>query len=80
MMKLRPTKERSPTSMLLEPPFGVNGSEVPPDATPRFGHMKFVLSRCTRGRIQLLTDFSTHSDTHAVLDLSERLMLIVDRC
>ncbi len=41
-MKLRPTKERSPTSMLLEPPLGVNGTDVPPDATPRFGHMKFV--------------------------------------
>ncbi|RPD74182.1 hypothetical protein L226DRAFT_535646 [Lentinus tigrinus ALCF2SS1-7] len=40
VMKLRPTKERSPTSMLLEPPVGINGSEVPLDATPRFGHMK----------------------------------------
>ncbi|KAI0705003.1 hypothetical protein C8T65DRAFT_718924 [Cerioporus squamosus] len=40
VLKLRPTKERSPTSMLLEPPLGINGTEVPPDATPRFGHMK----------------------------------------
>ncbi|TFK90568.1 hypothetical protein K466DRAFT_543238 [Polyporus arcularius HHB13444] len=40
VMKLRPTKERSPTSMLLEPPLGINGTDVPPGATPRFGHMK----------------------------------------
>ncbi|KAH9929527.1 uncharacterized protein BXZ73DRAFT_47982 [Epithele typhae] len=41
VMKLRPTLERSPTSMLLEPPFGFNASEhAPIDAPPRWGHMK----------------------------------------
>ncbi|KAI0769727.1 hypothetical protein BD413DRAFT_613748 [Trametes elegans] len=40
VVKLRPTEERSPTSLLLEPSFGLNGSEVDPSAPPRWRHMK----------------------------------------
>ncbi|EPQ57395.1 carbohydrate esterase family 9 protein [Gloeophyllum trabeum ATCC 11539] len=39
-IKLRPTKERSPSSMLLEPPYGINGSEVDPSLPPRWRHIK----------------------------------------
>ncbi|KAI0949512.1 hypothetical protein AcW1_009102 [Taiwanofungus camphoratus] len=40
VIKLRPTEERSPSSMLLEPPFGYNGSEIDPSLPPRWRHMK----------------------------------------
>ena len=44
VMKLRPTAERSPTSMLLEPPFTLNGSHVTNGELPRWRHMKYVWS------------------------------------
>ncbi|KAL1742134.1 hypothetical protein HDZ31DRAFT_66247 [Schizophyllum fasciatum] len=40
VIKLRSTTERSPSSMLLEPPFGLNGSEADPDVPPRWRHIK----------------------------------------
>ncbi|KAI0645593.1 hypothetical protein C8Q79DRAFT_1010536 [Trametes meyenii] len=40
VVKLRPTQERSPTSMLLEPPFGLNGSQPEPGVPPHWRHMK----------------------------------------
>ncbi|KAI0355579.1 hypothetical protein OH77DRAFT_1424515 [Trametes cingulata] len=40
VIKPRPTKERSPTAMLLEPPHGLNGSVVDPELPPRWRHMK----------------------------------------
>ncbi|KAI0329713.1 hypothetical protein GY45DRAFT_1361902 [Cubamyces sp. BRFM 1775] len=40
VMKLRPTKERSPMSMLLEPPYGLNGTDPDPNVPPRWLHMK----------------------------------------
>ncbi|VDB85240.1 unnamed protein product [Peniophora sp. CBMAI 1063] len=39
-IKLRPTAERSPTSMLVEPPFGLNGSDVDYYTAPRWRLMK----------------------------------------
>ena len=42
-MKLRPTEERTPTSWLLEPPYGLNGSEIDYSLKPRWRHMKQVL-------------------------------------
>ncbi|EPQ56066.1 hypothetical protein GLOTRDRAFT_15437, partial [Gloeophyllum trabeum ATCC 11539] len=39
VIKLRPTSERSPEAMLVEPPFGINGSDVDPTARPRWRHM-----------------------------------------
>lgn len=40
VMKLRPTKERTPTSMLVEPPYSLNGTEVDPALPPRWRYMK----------------------------------------
>lgn len=39
-MKPRQTAERSPTSLLLEPPFGLNGTAIGYDVPPRWKHMK----------------------------------------
>ncbi|KIK32466.1 hypothetical protein CY34DRAFT_101461, partial [Suillus luteus UH-Slu-Lm8-n1] len=39
IMKLRPTAERSPSSMLLEPPYTLNGSHFDHSLTPRWRHM-----------------------------------------
>lgn len=41
VMKLRPTKGRTPTSMLVEPPYSLNGTEVDPTAPPRWRYMKY---------------------------------------
>ncbi|KAH9831128.1 uncharacterized protein C8Q71DRAFT_305682 [Rhodofomes roseus] len=40
VMKLRPTRERSPTSMLLEPPYSLNGSDVDAPSPLRWRYMK----------------------------------------
>lgn len=40
VIKLRQTKERSPTAMLVEPPFTLNGSYFDHDLPPRWRHMK----------------------------------------
>ncbi|KAJ7154783.1 carbohydrate esterase family 9 protein [Mycena filopes] len=40
VIKLRPTKERSSSAMLLEPPFSLNGTHVDPFARPRWRQMK----------------------------------------
>ncbi|KAF9233435.1 hypothetical protein BU15DRAFT_53885 [Melanogaster broomeanus] len=39
-IKLRSTSERSPTSMLVDPPYGINGTQVDYDTPPRWRHMK----------------------------------------
>ncbi|KAJ7650653.1 hypothetical protein FB45DRAFT_888386 [Roridomyces roridus] len=39
-IKLRPTEERSSSSLLLEPPFGLNGSDIDYSLPPRWRHMK----------------------------------------
>ncbi|KIJ15978.1 hypothetical protein PAXINDRAFT_99322 [Paxillus involutus ATCC 200175] len=39
-IKLRPTSERSPSSMLVDPPYGLNGTQVDYDIPPRWRHMK----------------------------------------
>lgn len=40
VIKLRQTKERVPTAMLVEPPFTLNGSHFDRDLPPRWRHMK----------------------------------------
>ncbi|KAK0458000.1 carbohydrate esterase family 9 protein [Desarmillaria tabescens] len=40
VIKLRPTEEKTPSSMLLEPPFSLNGSYVDPSLPPRWRQMK----------------------------------------
>jgi hypothetical protein len=39
MVKLRKTFDRSTSSMVIEPPYGLNGTEPDP-YTPRWRHMK----------------------------------------
>ena len=39
-IKLRSTEERSPTSMLLEPPYTINSSFFAENERPRWRHMK----------------------------------------
>ncbi|KAF9225904.1 carbohydrate esterase family 9 protein [Gyrodon lividus] len=39
-IKLRSTTERSPSSMLVDPPYSLNGTQVDPDTPPRWRHMK----------------------------------------
>jgi hypothetical protein len=39
-MKLRKTLERSPSSMVIEPPHVFDGSELNPGSPPRWRHMK----------------------------------------
>ena len=43
VIKLRETEERAPSAMLLEPPFGLNGSDVGADVPPRWRQMKYVV-------------------------------------
>ncbi|RDB24990.1 hypothetical protein Hypma_007852 [Hypsizygus marmoreus] len=40
VIKLRSTAERTPTSMLLEPPYNINSSFPDPNLPPRWRHMK----------------------------------------
>lgn len=40
MVKLRKTPERSPSSMVIEPPHSFNGSTLDPSLPPRWRHMK----------------------------------------
>ncbi|KAF5380445.1 hypothetical protein D9615_004477 [Tricholomella constricta] len=40
VIKLRSTAERTPTSMLLEPPYNINSSFSNPNLPPRWRHMK----------------------------------------
>ena len=39
-IKLRPTAERSPSSMIIEPPYSLNGSDFKYTGPPRWRHMK----------------------------------------
>ncbi|EGO21300.1 hypothetical protein SERLADRAFT_417630 [Serpula lacrymans var. lacrymans S7.9] len=40
VIKLRDTEQRSPISMVVEPPYSLNGSEFDHSLTPRWRHMK----------------------------------------
>ncbi|EGO25215.1 hypothetical protein SERLADRAFT_414896 [Serpula lacrymans var. lacrymans S7.9] len=44
-IKLRSTQERSSSSLLVEPPFGLNGSDVDLEVPPRWRHMKYNRAR-----------------------------------
>ncbi|KAJ7116354.1 hypothetical protein C8R44DRAFT_792267 [Mycena epipterygia] len=52
VIKLRPTKERSSSSLLLEPPFGLNGSDVDYNIPPRWRHMKHACGENPAGMYQ----------------------------
>ncbi|KAI0004939.1 hypothetical protein BJV74DRAFT_805840 [Russula compacta] len=48
MMKLRKTAERSPTSMIIEPPQDINGSYFEPSNHPRWRYLKQVVGENVR--------------------------------
>ncbi|EGN99656.1 hypothetical protein SERLA73DRAFT_159873 [Serpula lacrymans var. lacrymans S7.3] len=48
-IKLRSTQERSSSSLLVEPPFGLNGSDVDLEVPPRWRHMKHACARSYSG-------------------------------
>ncbi|KAF8207208.1 hypothetical protein K438DRAFT_1714110 [Mycena galopus ATCC 62051] len=52
VIKLRPTSERSSSALLLEPPFGINGSEVDYNVPPRWRHMKHACGENPAGVYQ----------------------------
>ncbi|KAG9313485.1 hypothetical protein JVU11DRAFT_5810 [Chiua virens] len=41
-IKLRPTNERTPSSLLVDPPYGLNGTGVDYGVPPRWRHMKYA--------------------------------------
>lgn len=43
MIKLRKTSQRTPTSMIVEPPYQLNGTRPDPYA-PRWRHLMYVLA------------------------------------
>ncbi|KAJ4479027.1 hypothetical protein J3R30DRAFT_3403875 [Lentinula aciculospora] len=49
VIKLRPTEERSPSSMLLEPPFTFNGSGIDEVQPPRWRQLKQACGRVYSG-------------------------------
>lgn len=40
-IKLRSTTEKSPSSLLVDPPYGLNGTQVDYNIPPRWRHMKY---------------------------------------
>ncbi|KAI0832753.1 composite domain of metallo-dependent hydrolase [Trametes gibbosa] len=49
MVKLRKTSQRSPTSMLIEPPYTLNGTIPDPNWPGRWRHLKQACGESTRG-------------------------------
>ncbi|KAI0638507.1 composite domain of metallo-dependent hydrolase [Trametes polyzona] len=49
IVKLRKTSQRSPTSMLIEPPYTLNGSTPDPDSPARWRHLKQACGESPRG-------------------------------
>ncbi|KAF8893820.1 hypothetical protein BD779DRAFT_1435509 [Infundibulicybe gibba] len=58
-IKLRPTSERSPTSMLLEPPYTLNGTKFDPSQPPRWRQMKSHELTFVSGRVYSGTRMDT---------------------
>jgi len=56
VIKPRQTKERSPTSLLVEPPFGLNSSDINYDIPPRWRHLKHACGMYTMPCVALVTD------------------------
>ena len=56
VIKPRRTKERSPTSLLVEPPFGLNTSDIDYDIPPRWRHLKHACGMYILLCVVLLAD------------------------
>ncbi|KAG0708992.1 hypothetical protein DFH29DRAFT_821582 [Suillus ampliporus] len=72
IMKLRPTAERSPSSMLLEPPYTLNGSHFDHSLTPRWRHMKHACGE-NPSRVYGMTRLDTGWNFRAAYDSARKL-------
>lgn len=72
IMKLRPTAERSPSSMLLEPPYTLNGSHFDHSLTPRWRHMKHACGE-NPSRVYGMTRLDSGWNFRAAYDSARKL-------
>ncbi|KAJ3852408.1 carbohydrate esterase family 9 protein [Lentinula lateritia] len=63
VIKLRPTNERSSSSMLLEPPFTFNGTGIEEVQPPRWRQLKYSVSHPSRSHAYLGTVGRVYSGT-----------------
>ncbi|KAF7375144.1 Carbohydrate esterase family 9 protein [Mycena sanguinolenta] len=78
VIKLRPTEERSSSALLLEPPFGINGSEVDYNVPPRWRHMKHACGENPAGTYQG-TRMDTVWSVRKVYDEARKLKITQDQ-
>lgn len=72
IIKLRPTAERSPSSMLLEPPHTLNGSHFDRSLTPRWRHMKHACGE-NPSRVYGMTRLDSGWNFRAAYDSARKL-------
>ncbi|KIK33891.1 hypothetical protein CY34DRAFT_98856 [Suillus luteus UH-Slu-Lm8-n1] len=72
IIKLRPTAERSPSSMLLEPPYTLNGSHFDHSLTPRWRHMKHACGE-NPSRVYGMTRLDSGWNFRAAYDSARKL-------
>ncbi|KAG1742007.1 hypothetical protein EDB19DRAFT_2038647 [Suillus lakei] len=72
IMKLRSTAERSPSSMLLEPPYTLNGSHFDHSLTPRWRHMKHACGE-NPSRVYGMTRLDSGWNFRAAYDSARKL-------
>jgi imidazolonepropionase-like amidohydrolase len=72
IIKLRPTAERSPSSMLLEPPYTLNGSHFDHTLTPRWRHMKHACGE-NPSRVYGMTRLDSGWNFRAAYDSARKL-------
>jgi imidazolonepropionase-like amidohydrolase len=72
IIKLRPTAERSPSSMLLEPPHSLNGSHFDHSLTPRWRHMKHACGE-NPSRVYGMTRLDSGWNFRAAYDSARKL-------
>lgn len=72
LIKLRPTAERSPSSMLLEPPHTLNGSHIDHSLTPRWRHMKHACGE-NPSRVYGMTRLDSGWNFRAAYDSARKL-------
>ncbi|KAF9242017.1 hypothetical protein BU15DRAFT_44398 [Melanogaster broomeanus] len=72
IMKLRDTKERSPSSMLVEPPYTLNGSHFDHDLPPRWRHMKHACGE-NPSRVYSMTRMDTGWNFRQAYDTARKI-------
>ncbi|KIJ09655.1 hypothetical protein PAXINDRAFT_87177, partial [Paxillus involutus ATCC 200175] len=72
IIKLRETKERSPSSMLVEPPYTLNGSHFDHDLPPRWRHMKHACGE-NPSRVYSMTRLDTGWNFRQAYDTARKI-------